>query len=251
MAILGGELGYRVLRVLSPGEPRGMDGSAYNGVSKIEKLFGTALWEEVKDNIVIDFGCGSGSDSIELARRGSRFVYGIDISKRLLDVAKQQAEQSHCRNVSFGFAPLELADLIISVDTFEHFADPATILKSMGTMLKPAGRVLVCFGPTWYHPRGGHLFSVFPWAHLIFTEQSLCRWRSHIRSDGATRFGEVEGGLNQMTIARFEQLVRESSFQIETLETIPIRAARRLHNRITREFLTSVVRCRLRLRTPQ
>ncbi len=71
----------------------------------------------------------------------------------------------------------------------------------MASLLKPSGFALVEFGYTWFHPYGGHLFSVFPWAHLIFTEKSLIRWRSDFKTDGATRFQEVAGGLNQMTIA--------------------------------------------------
>ena len=119
----------------------------------------------------------------------------------------------------------------------------------MAEMLKPTGYVLASFGPTWYHPLGGHLFSVFPWAHLIFSENALCRWRSHIRSDGAKRFREVEGGLNQMTIRRFERTVASSPLKLESLEAIPIRATRMFHNYATREFLTAIVRCKLRART--
>ncbi len=52
----------------------------------------------------------------------------------------------------------------------------------MNTLLQPAGEVLVSFGPTWYHPLGGHLFSVFPWAHLIFSEKALIRWRSTFKT---------------------------------------------------------------------
>ena len=77
----------------------------------------------------------------------------------------------------------------------------------MDQHLQPGGEVLVSFGPTWYHPLGGHLFSVFPWAHLIFSEKALISWRSAFKTDGATRFSEVAGGLNQMTIAKFEALV--------------------------------------------
>src|SRR5262249_46940466 len=139
--------------------------------------------------------------------------------------------------------------VIVSIDAFEHFSDPQAILKTMARMLKPNGCVLASFGPTWYHPLGGHLFSVFPWAHLIFTEKALCRWRTHIRNDGAQRFADVEGGLNQMTIARFQRLVKDSPFEIESLQTIPIRPARMFHNRFTREFLTAVVRCKLRLKS--
>ena len=115
----------------------------------------------------------------------------------------------------------------------------------MHSLLKPGGVVMVSFGPTWYHPLGGHLFSVFPWAHLVFSESALVRWRADLRSDKATRFCEVEGGLNQMTIARFERLVRGSRFKLETLQTVPIRALRRVHCHVTREFTTAVVRARL------
>ncbi len=39
----------------------------------------------------------------------------------------------------------------------------------------PHGAVYASFGPTWYHPLGGHLFSVFPWAHPIFSEKEPIR----------------------------------------------------------------------------
>jgi hypothetical protein len=114
---------------------------------------------------------------------------------------------------------------------------------------KPAGEVLVSFGPTWRHPLGGHLFSVFPWAHLMFSEQALIRWRSTFKTDGATRFSEVAGGLNRMTIAKFERLIADSPLQFASLELVPIKKLRPFHNRVTREFTTAVVRCRLIKRT--
>ncbi|MEP6741917.1 MAG: hypothetical protein ABJB61_05415 [bacterium] len=105
--------------------------------------------------------------------------------------------------------------------------------------------VIAAFGPTWYHPLGGHLFSVFPWSHLIFTEKALIRWRSDFKTDGAARFSEVEGGLNQMTIRRFERLVAESEFTFLEFEAVPIRKLRPLANRLTCEFLTAMVRCKV------
>jgi SAM-dependent methyltransferase len=246
MAIVGGNLGYRMLRAISPGEPNFMNGAAYTGRSKVETLLGHQVWEQVRNKTVIDLGCGPGLEAIEIAQRGAGHVCGIDILDRWLEMARVEAARVRCENVSFQRAPSAKVDVVVSIDAFEHFADPPAILKSMAEMLKPDGYALLSFGPTWFHPLGGHLFSVFPWAHLIFSEESLCRWRSHIRSDGARRFCEVEGGLNQMTIRRFEQLVESSPFRVEQLEAIPIRAARLLHNRLTREFFTAVVRCKLR-----
>jgi SAM-dependent methyltransferase len=226
-----------------------MSGGAYAGRSKVEALLGSTIWDQVRGRTVIDFGCGPGAEAIELAQRGARHVYGIDILERWLEVARERARQANCRNVTFSQSlPAEPVDLIVSIDAFEHVADPETILETMASVLRPGGCVLASFGPTWYHPLGGHLFSVFPWAHLAFTEKALCRWRSHIRSDGALKFGEVEGGLNQITISRFERIVKSSRFQLDRLDAVPIRRTRLFHNRGTREFLTALVRCRLTLR---
>jgi len=115
----------------------------------------------------------------------------------------------------------------------------------MNMLLQPAGEMLVSFGPTWYHPLGGHLFSVFPWAHLIFNQEALIRWRSTFKADGATRFSEVAGGLNQMTIRKFEALIENSTFRLATLELVPIKKFRRFHSRLNREFTTAIVRCHL------
>ena len=133
----------------------------------------------------------------------------------------------------------------MSLDAFEHFSDAAGVLEAMYEQLSPGGTVLAAFGPTWLHPQGGHLFSVFPWAHLLFTEGALMRWRADFKSDGATRFEEVEGGLNRMRIDRFESLVENSPFELDWLRLIPIRGIGLLRWRPFREFGTSLVVCRL------
>ena len=47
---------------------------------------------------------------------------------------------------------------------------------------------------------------------------------------GQTRFSEVAGGLNQMTIKRFTGFIEGSGFEIARLELVPIRELRLLHN---------------------
>jgi hypothetical protein len=49
-----------------------------------------------------------------------------------------------------------------------------------------------------------------------------------------------------MTIRRFEEILKASPFVVEELELVPIRGMSPLHNRLTREFLTAIVRCKLR-----
>lgn len=244
--ILPTALEYRILKLIAPAEPGHMDGSAYAGKSKLRVLLGEELIASLCGKRVIDFGCGDGAEAVDLVKSGARYVTGIDIRQDLLDAATVRARSEgvadRCR---FAMTATEKADAIVTIDSFEHFADPAGILRTMHELLVPGGFVAASFGPTWLHPLGGHLFSMIPWAHLIFSEQALIRWRADIRSDGATRFAEVEGGLNQMTIRRFEQLVRDSPFHLEHLETVPIRRLGRVHGRLTREFTTAIVRAKL------
>jgi SAM-dependent methyltransferase len=248
MPILGGELGTRVLTKLFPGLPSTMNGSAYRNRSKLETLLGQDVWQAIQGKVVIDFGCGTGAEAAEMARRGATQVYGIDIQEKLLAIARQSCPVP---NLSFGRTAPDSADTIISLDCFEHFGNPEQALREMSVMLKPGGEVWTSFGPTWYHPLGGHLFSVFPWAHLVFSEQALCNWRKSFKSDGANRFCEVEGGLNQMSIKRFLRIVKTSPLAIKKLELVPIRHMKWLHSSLTREFFTATVRCRLVRRAQQ
>ena len=240
----------RILKAVSPGIPDCCSGCAYEGKSKLAVLMGDEFFPRIAGKVVIDFGCGEGADAVEMARNGAKRVIGIDIREDVLQTARRKALDAGVEDACFfAHSTSELADVVVSLDAFEHFANPAEILRLMDQHLQPEGEVLVSFGPTWYHPLGGHLFSVFPWAHLLFSEKALISWRSAFKTDGATRFCEVAGGLNQMTIRRFEDLVAASPFDFAALELVPIKKFRRIHNRLTREFATAIVRCRLVKRT--
>jgi SAM-dependent methyltransferase len=247
MGFIGGAVAYFLLRrISSDGDTGYCDGSAYEGVSKIETLLGNTIWEDTKNKVIIDFGCGDGEDAVELAKRSARQVIGVDVRERALARARLRAANEGVAEHCVFTTETDLqADVILSLDAFEHFDDPAAVLRRMRQLVKNDGFVLTAFGPTWYHPLGGHLFSVFPWAHLIFTEKALLRWRANFKTDGATRFSEVEGGLNQMTIRRFLEFVKHSDFKLEKFETVPIRKIRPIANRFTREFTTAIIRCKL------
>lgn len=178
MAILGGNVGYSILRAYAGnGRKVGLaTAPAYENRSKLQILMGPNFLAEIKDKVVIDFGCGIGLEALEMAESGATRVIGVDIQARHLEVARASAAEKHLSDrCHFIQNPDERADIIVALDSFEHFENPAQILRSMHAMLKPGGRVLASFGPTWYHPYGGHLFSVFPWAHLLFSENVLIK----------------------------------------------------------------------------
>jgi SAM-dependent methyltransferase len=238
---------YKLLKMIAPQEPSFMDGSAFHDKGKLRTLLRDGFLDEIQGKTVIDFGCGEGAEAVQMALAGAERVTGLDIQTQLLERARVRAKEAgieeRCRFVT---AIDEPSDVVTSLDAFEHFNDPEGALGTMYGLLRPGGKLIVSFGPTWYHPLGGHLFSVFPWAHLLFSEEALIAWRADFKTDGATKFDEVAGGLNRMTISRFERIVRNSRFEIESLETMPIRKLKSLHSKWTREWSTAIVRARLR-----
>jgi ubiquinone/menaquinone biosynthesis C-methylase UbiE len=250
MGIVGGQVGYALLRLIAPrNKASSQDITEEKPNTELEQFFGNDFFDLIEGKTIIDFGCGSGNQCVEMAQKGAAKVIGIDIQKHLLECGRQTAEQLGVADrCMFVTSTNELADIIISKDAFEHFSDPAAILNIMSSLIKPTGCVLAAFGPTWLHPYGGHLFSVFPWSHLIFTENAQIRWRSDFKTDGATRFSEVAGGLNQLTISNFEEIVARSPFRFEWLETVSIKGIPFLKAKPLREIGTSIVRCKLTLK---
>lgn len=247
MGIVGGGLGYSLLRLIAPrNRDNGDPGAEPGSHTTTEKYFGSDFFDLIRGKTVIDFGCGVGEQAVELARRGAEKVIGLDIQEHLLTRARLRAEQQGVSDrCVFAQHTNEVADVIVSKDAFEHFSDPAAVLRAMSSLLKQDGYVLAAFGPTWLHPYGGHLFSVFPWSHLVFSEEAQIRWRADFKDDGANSFSEVAGGLSQLTIARFEKIVGESPLRFALLETVPIRGLRILKSGMLREIGTSIVRCKL------
>lgn len=247
MGIITGNMGVRLLNLASRGGTVSAFpdiATAYLQTSKLEMLFGRSIWREIQDKEVLDFGCGPGTEAVELAERGARYVVGLELRpKWIRDSTALASARGVDHKCYFGKTWERPVDLILSVDSFEHFADPPAILHQMRALLKPTGSVIVSFGPTWYHPLGGHYYSVFPYAHLLFSESALVRWRSLYKTDGATT---IEGsGLNRLTISRFEKCVADSPFRFAAFEAVPIRRLKKIANRMTREFTTATVRCKL------
>jgi SAM-dependent methyltransferase len=219
---------------------------AYRERSKLEVLFGQDVWDEFRGKAVLDFGCGEGREAVEIALHGAARVVGIDIREDLLRKASARAVDASVDSIcEFARSADGKFDIVLSLDSMEHFPEPSRELAEMADLLGPAGYVLMSFGPPWFHPLGHH-FPLFPWAHLVFTERSMMDWRARFKNDGARRFNECLGGLNQMTIGKFERLVKQSGLQFATYECVPIRQLHPLHNRLTREFTTAIIRSRLR-----
>lgn len=183
-----------------------------NALDLLCKAFPLIL-NEIKDKIILDFGCGSGSQAIELVNRGAMFVVGLDTNPKALNNAINYAKEKGIENRTqfkevLGENDKEKFDIIISQNSMEHFKDPLSILCSMKTSVKKGGKIYITFGPPWFAPYGSHMhfFTKMPWINILFSEKTVMNVRRYFRQDGASKYEEVKSGLNKMSINKFEKL---------------------------------------------
>lgn len=211
----------------------------------------------VRDQKVLDFGCGSGHHVAALSRAGARFVMGVDINPRLLDAARSLAMESDVaeRTEFAERLPRErngTFDIVMSHNSMEHFPDPGAVLTEMVEASRPGGQVLIGFSPPWYAPYGSHMhfFTRVPWVNLWFSESTVMRVRARFRNDGATRYEDVEGGLNRMSLSKFERLTRSSGLRPISLRYVGVKGLHVLTRiPLLRELFTNEIVARFERRS--
>ena len=158
-----------------------------------------------------------------LVRKYDCFVYGLDNNHKALATAKELAKSFKIPQSKLYFTDkiirrmIDNFDIVISQNAFEHFKDPLNALIQMRNLVNKSGKLLITFGPPWYAPYGSHMhfFCKFPWINVFFSERTVMKVRGKYRSDGASRYEDVESGLNKMTIAYFEKILKLSNLKTE------------------------------------
>ena len=132
----------------------------------------------------------------------------------------------------------------------EHFRDPQKELHRMASLARK--ELIVSFAEPWFSPYGTHLNGTthLPWLNLIFSERTRMNVRNLYPdgSDGAKRVEDVRGGLNKMTVARFERLVSAvPGFRVDYLLLRGVKGVPLVTKiPVVRELMTSALTCILR-----
>lgn len=100
----------------------------------------------------VDLGSGRGTDVLRMAESvgPEGFVWGLDISDKMLEKARSTAAKVGATNVRFEKAELEhlpvpdaSVDLVISNCVLNHARDKAAVWREIHRILKPGGRFVV------------------------------------------------------------------------------------------------------------
>ena len=100
---------------------------------------------------VLDVGCGAGQTTRDAARLASDgYALGVDLSSRMVELARQIAERDGLANVEFQQVDVQSHpfdegsfDLAISRTGVMFFGDPVAAFRNIGRALVPGGRLVV------------------------------------------------------------------------------------------------------------
>lgn len=96
--------------------------------------------KNIKKKKIIDLGCGPGFYSEILKKRGAK-VYGIDISKTLIEIAKREVKEVDFRVADIKKIPFKnnTFDVALSALMLDYIKDWDTVFKEVRRVLKPGG----------------------------------------------------------------------------------------------------------------
>jgi SAM-dependent methyltransferase len=120
---------------------------------------------------ILDAGCGSGRNMVELARHGA--VTGVELSKTSVSLARARGAgeviEGSVLDMPF---PADSFDLAVSLDVIEHLDDDLGALREMRRTVAPGGALLVTV-PAYQWLWSGH--DEINHHHRRYTRSSLQR----------------------------------------------------------------------------
>jgi len=118
-------------------------------LAKPERKIANDIVEKTKSGTILDLGSGPGYLSIEVAKRApSLQVYGIDLSRKMVQIARHHAKGVENVQFEFGNAadlPFEddSIDFIVSTGSLHHWKRPAKVFNECCRVLKNCGEAWI------------------------------------------------------------------------------------------------------------
>jgi methionine biosynthesis protein MetW len=129
------------------------------------------------DKRILDVGCGEGFLAKLLEKKGNNVV-GIDISERVIELARKDGVNAIKCNVEDGELPFhDRFDVIILSEVLEHLISPVGVIQKLKKHLNQNGYFLLTFpNIAFYEYRLQLLFGRFPRQYVYDSREHLHYW---------------------------------------------------------------------------
>ena len=112
-----------------------------NNLFEIPALF--SMMPNLNDKIILDLGCGFGEHCKRFVESGAKKVIGIDISEKMLEIAKQENADSKITYINMPMENIwqlnEKFDVVVSSLAFHYVQDFSGVVKNIYDMLNENG----------------------------------------------------------------------------------------------------------------
>ncbi len=96
-------------------------------------------------NVVLDYGCGTGTTACEIAN-DVKEIHAIDISPKMIEISKKKAAEKNIKNVIFEEGDIfdeklkkESYDRILAFNMLHTIPNPESAVQRINELLKPDG----------------------------------------------------------------------------------------------------------------
>ena len=121
-------------------------GREYNYNILLEQPAIMGLLPNINGKRILDLGCGYGENCIEFINKGAVEVVGIDISKKMLEVAKEKNSNSKITYLESSVENLEIVkgdfDIVYSSLAIHYIEDFKKLIENISDLLKKGGLLI-------------------------------------------------------------------------------------------------------------
>ena len=101
---------------------------------------------DINGKTVLDLGCGYGHNCVDFVKRGAAGVVGIDISEKMLKIAKSESSHTKIRYIRMSMTDIDKLDqkfdLVYSSLAFHYVKDFDRLAKNIYKLLNKGGYLL-------------------------------------------------------------------------------------------------------------
>lgn len=165
---------------------------------------------------VLDIGCGDGGIGRLLKKEKNIDVYGVDISKKGVELANEGGVHAKVGDVSVKIPFDNKAfDLVVAAEILEHVANPDVFLREIYRVLKPGGIILITTPnlSSWLN-RILFLVGLYP----LFLEAST---EVKVGYGRYKKFfsGQLVGHIHVFNLSALKEILQYYKFYIERIST--------------------------------